>query len=294
MAHIRISLPDGMGFALLSDHELTDTAIIYVHGFWGGPESTWENIVYYVDRLGGAPFERSDLFFFDYPAQKDFLIASVSFFRRFLSMIYPNPPEDLFSVPLRDIDWRLQGTEGLWLTVRHPQPYVRAILVGHSLGAVVIRRFIADEIFQLESAEAIEPHSILRAQLRLFAPAHLGFHPAAIKKVLWSAPYVGPLFHAIADGNRAFEDLTENCAALTQLRREIEKAASDFPAVEALRPYVMWGRREDVVVVGRYDSDPPRRIEEDPPDKDHVEICKIRADYDRAAYFVAAYRELSA
>src|SRR5690242_5840469 len=125
MAHTRVSLPNQSGYALLSDDALTDTAIIYVHGFWGGPEVTWENILYYVDRLSEDPFGRSDLFFFDYPAERDFLIVSASMLRRFLKTIYPIPPDQLFSISMQDIDWRYRGAEDVQLRIREVKPYTR-------------------------------------------------------------------------------------------------------------------------------------------------------------------------
>jgi hypothetical protein len=71
--HIRRSVSGGQTYALLSDSDRVDTAVIYVHGFLGDALSTWEHLQYWVDRLPGEPFRKVDLFFYDYPAEEDFV-----------------------------------------------------------------------------------------------------------------------------------------------------------------------------------------------------------------------------
>lgn len=284
--HTHIWLPDNEGLAFLSERDSTRTAIIYVHGFWGTAQSTWEDIAYYVDVLEKEPFRDSDLFFFDYPAEENIVIASVRRLRQFICKTYPIPPEELFKTHV----WNGSVNDPMQLVIRDPQPYTNLILVGHSLGGVVIRRLVADALWDSEN-QLNGP--VINADIRLFAPAHLGFRPAGKKKLLWNLLGIGACLHMIAYANTAFEDLKEGCDLLSQLQRETQQSAFRHPDLECLRPFILWGDHEGVVNPGRYDTDPPARVHTESA-RDHVNICKITDDYCRPAYFVSAEKSRGA
>src|SRR5437660_794788 len=109
MNHTFVFLPDQRGSALLSTHNSADTAIIYVHGFWGDFIDTWRDLAYYVDLLPGLPFSNADLYFFNYPAEKDFVITSTGLLRDFVRLVFPQPPVEFFVYPLAAIDWRMHA-----------------------------------------------------------------------------------------------------------------------------------------------------------------------------------------
>ena len=68
--HVKRPLADGASYAFVSDSGSVDTAIVYVHGFIGDAQSTWELLQYYTDRLPGEPFRDVDLFFYGYQAEQ--------------------------------------------------------------------------------------------------------------------------------------------------------------------------------------------------------------------------------
>ena len=68
--HIKRTVPGTTSYALVSDADSVDTAIVYVHGFLGDAQTTWEQLQYYVDRLRDEPFQDSDLYFFGLLSQK--------------------------------------------------------------------------------------------------------------------------------------------------------------------------------------------------------------------------------
>jgi len=287
IGHTFVWLPEREGLALLSGSQMTDTAIVYVHGFWGDAETTWNDIIYYVDILDREPFGKSDLFFFDYPAEENILIASVKRLKRFVEAVYPNPPPALFH-----FDYWPSLVEPVKIFIRKPEPYKKLVLVGHSLGGVVIRRLIADELWFLASEEDyVEDHSVLKADVRLFAPAHLGFRPSGRMKVAWESVMLGDSLRMLAYGHRVFEDLKENSEALLQLRRDTEEKAKLFPKLDSVRPFILWGEREGIVSPNRYDTDPPNRIGTE-PGRGHTDVCKVDKEYFRAAYFVCDEKAL--
>jgi hypothetical protein len=282
MDHTFVSLPDDLGAALLSAHDETNTAVIYVHGFMGDAIDTWRDLVYYVDLLPDRPFERADLYFVKYGAEHDFVLTNTQFLREFVHRIFPNPPNSLFTYSLAALDWRVCRTSEVEVEIRISKRYTRLILVGHSLGGVIIRRLIADEFV---GSQPQNPIPVLgNADVRLFAPAHLGFRPVARTNLIFSSP-LGVLLRIGASLNRGFSDLQEGCETLKQLRRETEEAASLHPTARALKPFVLWGAKEDIVVPGRFDTDPPLRVATE-KNQTHTSVCKLTGQYHRSAYFV--------
>jgi pimeloyl-ACP methyl ester carboxylesterase len=231
------------------------------------------------------------LFFMDYGAENSYLALSAIDLRSFIHTIYPSLPPAYSVCSLSDVDWRLSRHDNVEIEIRDVQQYRRLILVGHSLGAVVIRRLIADECVDVSQSGSLELSAAIRvAELRLFAPAHKGFRPSARKRVLWKAPILGAALQLFASSHRAFLDLVEGCDTLQQLQRETEQAALAFPSLAALRPHVLWDELEDIVVVGRYDTDQPRFIRK-VGGRNHIDVCKVYEDYKEAAYFVVDGRD---
>ena len=278
--HVKRALADGASYAFVSDSGSVDTAIVYVHGFLGDAQSTWEHLQYYTDRLPGEPFRDVDLFFYGYQAESNFVHISASHLRAFLHQMFPLPPAELLTVQFRDLDWRLPYDPES-ITLRERQPYSRLVLVGHSLGAVVVRRLIADAALataaERTSLADQEAAQLLNSELVLMAPAHIGFQPSGRTALLQLIPFsrsalrLGAFF-------RAFSDLQPGCHILTQLQRETAKMADVFPHSLALRPMILWGDNENVVAVGRFDSDDPAAMKV-AEGKDHVTVCKLNLDY---------------
>src|ERR1035437_5697759 len=218
--HVKRNVSGGPSYAFVSDSNSVDTAIVYVHGFLGHAQSTWEQLQYYVDRLDNEPFRDVDLFFYDYPAEDNFVHLSVPSLRAFLNQIFPLPPPELLEVHFRDLDWRLTDDPEV-ITLREHRPYSRLVLVGHSLGAVVIRRLVADEALTAHAnrttPSGLEAERLLDSELVLMAPAHLGFQPTGRTALFQILPFSAFVLRS-AFLFRAFSDLQQGCHFLTQLQ----------------------------------------------------------------------------
>ena len=285
--HVKRTGSDGSSYAFVSDSNCVDTAIVYVHGFLGDAQSTWEQPQYYVDRLPSEPFRDVDLFFYDYPAEDDFVQISSVNLRAFLNQIFPSPPQEMLEVHFRDLDWRLRDDPEV-ITLRERSPYSRLVLVGHSLGAVVIRRSIADEALTADPNQMtlsdLEAAPLLGAELVLMAPAHLGFQPSGKLSLLQILPFSALVFRA-AFLFRAFSDLQPDCHFLAQLHRETARMAGRFPRSPAFKPIILWGDTENIVTFGRFDSDSPNAVIY-AEGKDHITVCKLTWDYLKPAEVV--------
>ena len=82
--------------------------------------------------------------------------------------------------------------------------------------------------------------------------------------------------------SRAFADLGEGSDLLTQLRRETEEKARQFPMLRALRPNTLWGEKEDIVSPNRFDTDPPA---ETTANRGHTDVCKVEKGLPRCRIF---------
>ena len=278
--HVKRSILDGSSYAFVSNSNSVDTAIVYVHGFLGDTQSTWEQLQYYVDRLDNEPFRDADLFFYDYPAEDNFVHVSVPGLRAFLNWLFPLPPPELVKVHFRDLDWRLHDDPEV-ITLREQRPYTRLVLVGHSLGAVVIRRLVADVAITASANQTTqfgaEATRLLDAELVLMAPAHLGFQPSGKTALLQILPF-SALVQRSAFLFRAFSDLQQGCHFLTQLHHETARMAGCFPKSPAFQPRILWGDAEGIVIPGRFDSDSPSAMKF-VAGKDHVTVCKLTRAY---------------
>ena len=242
--HYPVLLAHQKSYARLSTNAEAKTCIVFVHGFFGNVTKTWE---YFADLCDSpdvpdaAFFEHSDLYFFDYPAQKAFVKHSASELAEFLNRLFPRPAMDLFHL----------GEEQR-VAVRAPWiPYSQLILVGHSLGAVVIRECIENQ-FRLPHNRGV-PTWIGMCEIRLFGAAHIGFKVSGRKELLYSlSPEILLSFPLLW---RAFSDLQPSSSVLVSLRSRTESLAKLNPEQKCFRALLLYGTEEDIVIPGEFDCD---------------------------------------
>jgi hypothetical protein len=130
-SHDYVPLEERRSYTYLSTNPLTNKCIVFVHGFFGDPWSTWQQFQELLDiptAMGAELWSTTDAYFFDYGAEKDFVARSSQALGEFLIKLYPNP----------------RGLFKSTAPVRFDLPYAQILLVGHSLGAVVIRQCVAN------------------------------------------------------------------------------------------------------------------------------------------------------
>jgi len=133
-------------YALLSGREDARTAVLFVHGFAGNAYSTWLDFQGMIDgREEEEYWKRVDLYFYDYQTTSANILVQADRLRKFLQSSFPRPDIDLFPHPLVASAVGLNGTL-LPLT----SGYDSLILVGHSLGGVIIRQAVLElaSVFQ--------------------------------------------------------------------------------------------------------------------------------------------------
>jgi pimeloyl-ACP methyl ester carboxylesterase len=292
MPHVQMKLPGGKGDALISNNPDTDTAVVFIHGFKGHFQKTWQQFQLLMDDSQMFPeWDTCDAFFFSYDAESNHPDASAQELGDFIQSIYPNPPDSLFEVTTFE-DWighlageksELTAIHAGWLVWRKtPCVYRRLQIVGHSWGGAVARRYVTTRVAAFDSmvpGSEVAPKSI-DAGVFLFAPAHFGFQPSGNRGMLYhtAEQILGRLLHATMSRYRAFKHMSPGSPFLTQLRSQTEQLAGRHADLDCLRPYLFWGKLEDVVEPGRFDCDLADR-ERYEDNRGHIDICKPDHDY---------------
>jgi len=254
----RVDNPAGWMFLL--SHSQPTRLVVFVHGFRGRPVKTWRNF----DASGGIGswWRDSDLLFVGYESTRENISGVAAKLRTELPTLYPGLPARF----LREGDGILRELG---------DDYRELVLVGHSLGGVVLRRALADSAqewldMRKHSADVPKP-ALLRASVRLFSPASAGFRAAGFLGLLRACPgWFGVDMYLRRSS--AFEDLQPSSEFLKATRERTERLVSlDSSVFASLRPRIVWANPDNVVLAERYDTD---SVEEFAHGRSHVDVCK--------------------
>jgi pimeloyl-ACP methyl ester carboxylesterase len=216
------------------------------------------------------------LLFVGYPSQKDNITGTADRLREELTNFYPRLSDSFLSVA--------------GVGVREPAdlPYEELILLGHSLGGVVVRRALSDAASQWLADMAEDPTSprpsLLDATVRLFSPASAGFRPGGRLAALRAGP-IWPIINMRLRCATAYTDLQPSSPILSETRKRTESALSSQSRrdLKALRPDLLWANPDEVVLTERYDTD---RSSSSVDGTSHSSVCKPSDTYEAPWLFV--------
>jgi pimeloyl-ACP methyl ester carboxylesterase len=284
--YVRLSDPEG-SFALLSDNETTDTAVIFVHGFGGDPHSTWLNFQGLIDQSPARPdwWGRSDVFFYRYESVTDHIFANGERLLKFIGRIFPSPDVEILQVKFDVV------RDGVYLGIEsnalhRARPYCSLVLAGHSEGGLVIRQTILSEAQRakrtdLETASMCS-NNLFQCKLKLFAPALLGVSLSGLVGVLAQSFAFGTIIQMLLPGSRAYADM-KNPVKINELKGGTEKFAEAWPNLSAFRANILWGEKDSIVTPGAYSCDKASLAEK----RNHISICKPGIGYPKPLEFVS-------
>jgi hypothetical protein len=219
--HSYVSLPQhNKCFTLLSDAPESDVkrVVVFIHGFNGSAKGTWTDFLSVVDdpQASSDWWEAADLFFFDYQWDSVFrqLTNNTLKIYKFIEEIFPKP-----EIIGRSHAYRSEGFE-----------YEELVLVGHSEGGLLLRRVIV-EAAQRDTAvgafmrdsrytEVPQPSAagMLKARMRLFAPALGGDMQSGLAGVLATLPVISTALSASA----AKKGMDQGAPSVTEARRRTD------------------------------------------------------------------------
>lgn len=274
LAHSPRHLSDPEGWVLYLSHSQPDRLVVFVHGFWGGALKTWQHFP--ESGLTRDWWRASDMLFVGYPSGSENISGTAYRLCRQLPRFFPDLPQGLL--------------EERGVSVRPPAmaSYSELLLVGHSLGGVVVRRALCAAAHSwLEQrktdAQASRP-TLLGAEIRLFSPASAGFRPSGWLEQIKAVPLFWRLCMMKLQGSSAFNDLQERSQILTDTRRRTEEFVNQHSVeLRGLRAHILWANPENIVVTEKYDTDHPPCSADD---TNHVSVCKPDDKYQIPWQFV--------
>lgn len=238
--------PDRWVLYMSPGDETVQRLVVFVHGFGGKAVDTWLNFpVVDLARPENCWWRQSDLLFVGYKSTRDSITAVANRIRAQLPRFYPQPFHSALVIdgePLRN-DVTTQ--------------YAELILVGHSLGGVVLRRALCDAAQGwIEDGRPAERHILLAGKTRMFSPASAGFRAAGWLGIMHATSF----WHAIESFLRrssAYTDLQPDSKVLGQIQDQTVRIVSAATECEisALRAQIVWANPDDVVVDLRYETD---------------------------------------
>lgn len=161
----------------------------------------------------------------------------------------------------------------------NPEGYKELLLVGHSLGSVIVRRMLCDVAHDWHMRLKTDPSAarppLLAGQLRLFSPASAGFRPSKTLGLLRASPaWLAVNLHLRRSSS--YSDLQPGSLVLTETRRRTEELVDAHDELDSLRAHILWANPDGVVIAERYDSD---YLDDALDGKSHRAVCKPNSAY---------------
>jgi pimeloyl-ACP methyl ester carboxylesterase len=225
--------------------------LVFVHGFRGHAVETWTKFDELLPQEPGCV--GLDYIFYGYDAFRSELLAIAGEFRGFLIRLLADPSE--VSNPMLPIQ-----------SQRPPTPYDEVILVGHSLGAVLIREALLE-------LQKLDVPGLQTISMILFAPAHRGAYLARLlKETLSPIPLLNLLAGGVKYASPLIDQLLPESQELVDLHNMTKRALESGGSEYLVAKQVFIAKRESVVLNLPFCQDPPPVV----LDSDHISICKPR------------------
>lgn len=248
-----LDLPFGDGTNVRWSKKPAGQLLVFVHGFKGGAVSTWGG---YPDQLCLHPEASGyDVVRFGYDSVGQTAAESAGELQRFLDELLVDHTVRITNRSVEEYDASLKRKSD-WR-------YNRLVLVGHSLGACVVRRAVLN---QLRSGKRWP----MKKKLVWFAPAHRGARLMRLLTAVSVGIPIGGLDAAAKFFSPVLGDLEEESVFLKTLLEQTNDMCGSEPELKA--PLTFWAWKDKVVVNDDFaqDKTPPEQIR----GVSHVSICK--------------------
>lgn len=244
--------------------------IVFLHGFGGDALSTWTQF----QRSGtrGLWWQESDMLFVGYRSTKENITSVADRLRTEIPNFYPVPFPPAMTI------------NGVTARENVSLPYKELVLVGHSLGGLIIRCAVVDSVqhWVNNGQDMTARPVLLSAQIRLFSPASAGFRPAGL---LGLAEEIGILQVAqLRLGmSSAYRDLQPGSSLIDETRSRTERLyhRTSEPSLQAS---ILWANPDNVVKAEWYATDKFRQSTD--WGKLHTDVCKPSIAYALPWHFV--------
>lgn len=249
-----LDLPYGFGTQARWATEPNKKLIVFVHGFKGAAASTWGRL---PDLVSMHPDAKGyDLVSFGYESVVQTAVESANQLHAFLDELLADSQKVVNRSIVNGYDGDFQR-KASW-------KYDKIVLVGHSLGACVVRRALLNH---LRSGSGIWPNKI---KLVWFAPAHCGARLFRLWAMVTLGLSVDGLDKVATYFGPVLKDLAEESKFLRQLEDQTEALCGTNPELNS--PLTLWAWKDKVVVNDIFAKD--KTPFEEIRGVNHVSICK--------------------
>jgi hypothetical protein len=294
-------------YGYISSDQTARTAVVFIHGYCGDPVDTWGKFPLLIDDPRYVRWWRhADLYFYAYDTPVHQLSVYVEDLHNFLRSVYPEAPIHIFNLLPDHLVAGIYDSivsNPINLDNELPVPFVKRsysklILVGHSLGGLVIRMLVRDSVAEhhrscrtLTSSNIPRPPELTSAELRLFAPALFGTRFSGLSGWLLDRPFGELLARVFArQDHQLYKDVQVDSKQVEEVRHDTEEFWELYPTLSALSAWSAWSRDETVLRISKYRHDPPNLII---TGKNHLSICKPTRSYYDPLEFVSNARAQS-
>jgi len=253
------------------------TLVIFVHGFLGSSDTTWNDFPMLISRSSDLEWIHSDIFFIEY-ASMDRSVGNAAWdLMLFLETFLENPGSYVQN-------W----TRSPLLANLRPDlsyGYKQLVLVGHSMGGVVIRKTIVDFLRRPFNGSVSTCDTLIRnAKVLLFAPAIGGIQLSGAKGILSETPGLRALVNMFTGKTSSIADLKQGSEFLRALRESTEYMSRQNQPAASISASIAWAENDDAIVnfCGySHDADQVRILK-----SSHRSICKPQGLSDEQYIFV--------
>lgn len=260
-----LGLPLSTFYVSHSD-DIVRRLIVFVHGFNGRAVSTWADFP--TSGANSDWWRTSDLLFFGYDSLREDISGVAYRLRTRIEGYFPRPRIEVMEV------------EGTTARTNTYSPYEELILVGHSLGGLILRRAICDAAIRL--TQEGEPSVLTGGKLCLFSPAIAGFRAAGFLGSM-RATSVWKALEIFLRRSSAYSDLQEGSQIINSTRKRTTTLARQRSDLTALRASIVWANPDNVVLSERYSTD---YVDGAWDGTTHTTVCKPKRHFEKPRLFV--------